>query len=339
MIINSNQKKFLIIFSSLVLFCCACLDLVTGPSSLDPIVVVKTLFSPGSVTDYERVIVWNFRFPVTLLAIFVGAILGVAGAEMQTILNNPLASPYTLGLSSAAGFGAALILVFGTGSLMIPSNLAAPVVAFFFSMLSGLLLFFVAKKRKGSSETIILAGIAILFLFNSLLALVQFCASPEQTQAIVFWLFGSLHKGNWISVYCIVIVFFLSLPFLYRNIWKLTALRMGDEIAESLGVNVTRLRFHVIVFVSLITSVAVSFVGTIGFIGLVAPHIARMTVGEDQRFFVPFSMIIGALLLTVASVLSKLIMPGLVFPIGIITSLIGIPFFIWIILSNRRSYW
>ena len=329
-----------IIFSTIIaLFIFSCLDLITGPSALDPAIVVKTLFFPNSVSDYEHVIVWNFRFPVTLLALFVGAALGIAGAEMQTILNNPLASPYTLGLSSAAGFGAALVIVLGNSILPFPSQYLAPFVAFIFSMMSGMLLYFIAKKRMGSSETIILAGIAIMFLFSSLLALVQFFATPEQTQAIVFWMFGNLHKGNWIAVICVICVFFSSLPFLYKNIWRLTALRMGDEIAESLGVRVASLRFQVIVFVSILTAAAVSFVGTIGFIGLVAPHIARMTVGEDQRYFAPFSMIFGALLLTLASLLSKILIPGLIFPIGILTSLIGIPFFIWIILSNRRSYW
>ncbi len=333
------RKTSLILGTALLLFICSCLDLLTGPSALNPAVVAGTLFSPESVSDYERVIVWNFRFPVTLLALLVGAVLGLAGAEMQTILNNPLASPYTLGLSSAAGFGAAVVIVLGDTLLPVPSVYVAPVVAFFFSLLSGMLLYLVAKHRMGSSETIILAGIAIMFLFSSLLALVQFFASPEQTQAIVFWMFGSLQKGNWTAVICIAVVSVLSIPFLYRNIWRLTALRMGDEIAESLGVRVKNLRFQVIIFVSVLTAAAVSFVGTIGFIGLVAPHIARMTVGEDQRFFAPLSMITGALLLTVASVMSKMIIPSLVFPIGILTSLIGIPFFVWIILSSRRSYW
>jgi iron complex transport system permease protein len=316
-----------------------CIDLITGPAALDPYTVAKTIFMPESVSDYENVIVWTFRFPATLLALLVGAILGVAGAEMQTILNNPLASPYTLGLSSAAGFGAGLAIVFGSVFLPLPSQYLAPILAFIFSMMSGLLLFLVARKRYGSSETIILTGIAIMFAFSSLLALVQFFASPEATQAIVFWMFGSLQKGNWISVYCIAGVFFASLPFLYRNIWKLTTLRMGDDIAESLGVNVSRLRFHVIIFVSAVTATAVSFVGTIGFIGLVAPHISRMTVGEDQRYFAPYAMIIGAIFLLVSSIMSKLIIPSLIFPIGILTSLIGIPFFVWIILTNRRSYW
>jgi iron complex transport system permease protein len=337
--LKNLTKIQIILLSLIVLFILASINIFIGPALLSPSVVLNTIFLPDAASDYHHVIVWSFRFPEVLLAVLVGAILGVAGAQMQTILNNPLASPYTLGLSSAASFGASLAIVFGSIIIPVSTFYTAPIFAFFFSMFSGILLYLLAKIRYGSSETIVLAGIAVMFTFSSLVALIQFFATAEATQSIVFWMFGSLQRGNWISVTCIFFVFLGSFPFLYKNIWKLTTLRMGDEIATSLGVNVSSLRFHVIVFVSTLTAIAVSFVGTIGFIGLVAPHIARMTVGEDQRFFAPFSMILGGLILTIASILSKIIIPGISFPIGIITSLIGIPFFLWIILSNRRSYW
>ena len=166
--------------------------------------------------------------------------------------------------------------------------------------------------------------------------MLQFLASPEALQQIVFWLFGSLLRASLGKVGIVTIVLAVALPLLLADAWRLTALKLGDDRARALGVRVDRLRLRAFVVVSLLTGAAVAFVGTIGFIGLVAPHIARMLVGEDQRHMLPASAAFGALLLSIASVVSKLVMPGTVFPIGIITALIGVPFFAWLILSTGR---
>ena len=176
-----------------------------------------------------------------------------------------------------------------------------------------------------------------LFLFQSLLSLLQFLASPEALQQIVFWLFGSLLRASLGKTAIVAAVFAMALPLLLRDAWQLTALKLGDERARALGVRVDQLRLRAFVVVSLLTGAAVAFVGTIGFIGLVAPHVARMLVGEDQRHMLPASAVFGALLLSMASVVSKLIMPGTVFPIGIITALIGVPFFGWLVLTTGRG--
>ena len=174
---------------------------------------------------------------------------------------------------------------------------------------------------------------------QALLSLLQYRASPEALQTIVFWLFGSLARATWPKVGVVALALAVILPVLARDAWPLTALRLGEERARSLGVNVSAVRLRVFASVALLTAVAVSFVGTIGFVGLVAPHVARMLVGEDQRYLLPMSAICGALFLSSASVVSKFVAPGALFPIGIVTSLIGVPCFFALLLRSRRGYW
>ena len=184
-----------------------------------------------------------------------------------------------------------------------------------------------ARLRGATPELLVLAGIACLFLFQALLSLLQM---------IVFWLFGSLMRASLAKVAVVAAVLTLVMPVLLRDAWQFTALQLGDDRARGLGVLVDALRLRAFVAVSLLTGAAVAFVGTIGFIGLVAPHVARMLVGEDQRHLLPASAVLGALLLSAASVASKLILPGTVFPIGIVTALIGVPFFAWLVLAAGR---
>ncbi|MNF98095.1 Hemin transport system permease protein HmuU [compost metagenome] len=204
-------------------------------------------------------------------------------------------------------------------------------------MFAASLLFGLAMMRNISSQTLILAGIALLFLFQSLLSLLQFLSSPELNQQIMFWLFGSLMRTTWDALIITAAVTLICTLLIYRDAWALTSLRLGEARARSLGVNVDRLRMKTLILVALLTATATSFVGIIGFVGLVAPHIARMLVGEDQRFLIPLSALCGACMLSAASVLSKSIIPGALFPIGIVTALIGVPFFIWLILGRGRK--
>jgi iron complex transport system permease protein len=314
-------------------------DIAVGPAWLSPGEVLAAIFRLDSVEPTTHVIVWNLRLPIALMAVVVGASLAIAGAEMQTILDNPLASPYTLGVSAAAGFGAALALVLGVGIIPYGGQFIVAINAFLFSMLASLLVHFIAKAGRLSAESMVLAGIAILFLFQSALASLQYLASQEALQAVVFWLFGNLQKTTWLKLGIAGAILMVALPVLAKDAWKLTALRLGDEKAKSLGINVERLRLKVFLWVSILTGVAVCFVGTIGFIGLAGPHIARMLVGEDQRFFLIASALSGAVLLSAASVVSKLVIPGAIFPIGIVTSFIGVPMLFYLILRKKRGYW
>ncbi|MED5337320.1 MAG: iron ABC transporter permease, partial [Pseudomonadota bacterium] len=283
-------------------------------------------------------IVWDIRLPKTLMARVVGAALSVAGAATQTLLGNPLSSPYTLGFLAAAGFGAALALLLGVSLPWLPW-LTVPVAAFAGTALAALLVYVLSRLRAITAETMVLAGIATLFLFHSAQSLVQYLAAPEVLRAIVFWLFGALLKASWDNLPISAGILALGVAALAPVVWQLTALRLGDARAAALGVDVRRVRLRVFAIVALLTAGAVSFVGTIGFIGLVAPHIARMLVGDEQRFLLPMAGLTGAGLLTGASILSKVLAPGLVIPIGIVTAVIGVPFLLALIVRRGRRYW
>jgi iron complex transport system permease protein len=249
-----------------------------------------------------------------------------------------LASAYTLGISAGAGFGAALAITLGA-HLGLGGSSAVPASAFCFALCACAAVLLAGRCRQMLPETMVLAGIALLFMFQALLSLLQYLASPETLQTIVFWLFGSLLKATWPKVAAVGAVGAVVGPLLLGDAWRLTALRLGEERARGLGIAVTALRARVFVLVSLLTAVAVAFVGTIGFVGLVAPHIARMLVGEDQRALLPLSGVAGALLLSAASIASKTLYPGAIVPVGIVTAVVGVPFFFGLVLRTRRSYW
>ncbi len=307
-------------------------DFTTGPAGLSLSRLLELLLAPWSSNaplDADRVIVWDIRLPQALMAVVVGAALGLAGAEMQTVLDNPLASPFTLGLSEAAAFGAALALVLGAASAW---TVAAS--AFAFACLAALLLDQVATRLAMPAGSVVLFGIALVFSFNALLWLLQFIASPETLQAIVFWIMGSLVRADWPKLAGLSLVLALCLPLALRDAWKLTAFRLGEERAASLGIDVVRLRRRSLLRVALLAGTAVSCVGTIGFIGLVAPHIARRLCGDDHRFYLPISAMTGALVLSVAALAAKQILPGAALPVGVVTALVGVPFFLAIVLRR-----
>ena len=310
-------------------------DILTGPALLGFNEVFGAIVNPSEADPTTAVIVLTIRLPMSVMAVLVGAALGIAGVAMQTILGNPLASPYTLGFSAAAGFGAALAILTGASLPFVPW-LTIPVAAFCAASVAALLVYGLARRKGMTAEVMVLAGIATLFLFQSLQSTVQYLASPEVLQAIVFWLFGSLLKANWNNVPITASILVICTMLLIPDFWRMTALRLGDARAAALGVDVERLRIRIFVLVALLTAGAVAFVGTIGFVGLVAPHIARMLVGEDQRFLMPMAAITGAFIVAGASVLSKMVSPGSVIPIGIVTAVTGVPFLFGLILFGRN---
>ncbi|WP_413556298.1 FecCD family ABC transporter permease [Brenneria sp. L3-3Z] len=313
------------------------LDFTMGPSGLTLDVLWQTLTNPANADAGTRVIVWEIRLPYALMAIIVGLSLGLAGAEMQTILNNPLASPFTLGVSSAAAFGAALAIVLGIGIPGIPAQWFISANAFFFALLAVLLLDGITRWTQVATSGVVLFGIALVFTFNALVSMLQFIANEDTLQGLVFWTMGSLARASWEKLGVLLLVLLAVMPLSLMSAWKLTALRLGEDRAVSFGINVRRLRLATLLRISILSAVSVAFVGPIGFIGLVAPHIARMIFGEDHRFYLPASAIIGALVLSLASVASKNLIHGVIIPVGIVTSLVGVPFFLSIILRHRGN--
>lgn len=333
-------RRILILIGLVVALCLSmAADMALGPARYSLSEVIAAILDPAAVANQLRVVIWDIRMPIALMAVTVGASLSVAGAQMQTILSNPLASPFTLGISAAASFGAALALVGGVAIFPGAVEYMVPINAFLMAMLAAMFIHFASTMRGVSVETIVLLGIALVFTFNAALSLLEYLASEQALAAVVFWTMGSLTKATWAKVYVTAAILVLTVPLFMKNAWALTALRLGDDKAASMGVNVRRLRLTTMLTVSLLAAIPVSFVGTIGFVGLVGPHIARMVVGEDQRFFLPGSVICGALLLSVTSVVSKMLIPGAILPIGVITALVGVPFFFVLIFSNRRRAW
>lgn len=311
-------------------------DIATGPATLGLGDIINGLFNSDELSTADSVIIWDIRLPYALMAVVVGFSLGLAGAEMQTTLNNPLASPFTLGVSAAAVFGASLAIVFNWNIFSIPGNALIPVFAFVFAFGSMLLVLALANFYAANVDTIILFGIALFFSFQALVAFVQFLGDADSVQQIVFWTLGSLARANWEKLTIITVVLCICFPWSLSQVWQLTLLRSGEDYAASLGVNLNRLRLASLLRVSLLTAVAVAFVGEIGFVGLVGPHIARMLVGEDHRFFLPASGLAGALLLSFSSIASKSLLPGVVLPVGIVTALVGVPLFMALIFRQGK---
>lgn len=329
-----NRRRLLLFVIVTVVLAMVCIiDLVVGPSGMPLSDVISTLLQGPGNTSVNSAVMWSIRLPMTLTCVFVGASLGLAGSHMQTILNNPLASPYTLGISSSAGFGASLAILTGftIGNI---GWLSIPLMAFLFSFISSLCIYFIGKNKGMKSITMILTGIVIHFLFQALQSLVQYMSAPEVSQQIVFWMFGSLLKSSWIGVFVTMSIFIICLLLTTTVIWQITALSAGEERARSLGINVDKLKLKIFLIATLLTTGAVSFIGPIGFIGLISPHFARMSIGEDQRYLSPISAIFGALIMVVASIISKMIKPGAMIPIGIVTSIVGVPFLLFLLLSK-----
>jgi iron complex transport system permease protein len=332
-----RRRWLLTVLLALIIVVSIIADFMLGPSGLPLQDVLRTLFDPDSADPTTRVIVWDIRLPYALMAMAVGVALGLAGAEMQTILNNPLASPFTLGISSAAAFGASLAIVLNLSIPGLPYSWMIAGNAFAFALLSALLLDAVARWGGMNASGVVLFGIALVFSFNAMVSLVQFVASAEALQGLIFWTMGSLSRATWPKLGVLLLVFALILPLSLRDAWRMTALRLGEDRAASFGINVARLRLTSLIRISLLSALAVSFVGTIGFIGLVAPHIARRLFGEDHRFYLPGSALVGGVILSLASIASKNIVAGVIIPVGIVTSLVGIPFFLSVVLRRQMK--
>ncbi|MDO5622226.1 MAG: iron ABC transporter permease [Paracoccus sp. (in: a-proteobacteria)] len=334
----ANRRRAVIVLLLAVLTVTALvLDLVTGPSGLPLDQTLRALTGDESVGQTASLIVWQVRLPVAAMALVVGAALALAGAEMQTVLENPLAEPFTLGVSSSAALGAALAISLGISLPFLPPLWSVSANAFLFAALCLALLQLLSRLRGGGAETLILFGIALNFTAAACLALVQFLSSADALQQLVFWTMGSLAASRWQGVALVAVVLALTTPLALRAAWQLTALRMGEDQARSFGVDVVRLRRAALVRVSLLAASAVAMVGVVGFVGLAAPHIARRLVGEDHRFFLPASLLCGASMLSLASTFSKTLVPGVLLPVGLVTSLIGLPVFFALILRKGRS--
>lgn len=343
---KGKKRKTLIIFSLLfALLVSIVISISLGAASPGFVEAVQVIFSkvfpflninPGSAST--QTIVWSLRLPRIILAITAGAGLAAAGAAMQGTLRNPLSSPYILGISSAAGFGAALALVFGIGVASFYGGYIVIANAFFFSVFAMVLVYAIARIRGMGTETVLLAGIAIGFLFSALLSLIQFFAPEHQAvSGVVFWLMGHLSSASWESILIIFPIVIVSIVFMIQQSWNINVLSMGEEVATSLGVNSKRVLTTNMILETLATASIIAFAGVIGFVDLIAPHIARMLIGNDHRFLIPCSALMGAFILLCSDTVARLVLAPTELPVGIVTSLLGVPFFIYLLVRKRRS--
>jgi iron complex transport system permease protein len=300
-------------------------------------ILANNIFKNNYVGSTEEIVVWTLRLPRIAMGILSGIGLGVSGAAMQAILRNPLASPTTIGVSAAAGLGAALAILTGIGITWGRSILIGN--AFVFAMIPAGIIFLLARFRQSTPEIMILAGIGMVFIFGSITSLLQYFATADALKGMVIWLMGDLGRAGWADISATFVVLAVCVPFLIWKSWDLNIMGIGDETAGSLGINVNRTRVFIMMVSSLATATIICFTGMIGFIGLVSPHICRIVIGGDNRFLIPAAGLFGASLLLFADGLARTIMAPVIIPVGIITSCVGGPLFLFLIVKKNKAYW
>ena len=342
----SRRRSTMIVLCLAAVLLLAFLCLLTGSSRMSVKECLLALRGRGDAAAVR--IVRQIRLPRVLAAVIAGAGLSLAGLIMQTVLSNPMASPATLGVSNAAVFGANLSLLVFSGGSFITGGRTAPglsirdpfsvsLLAFLFAALSVLLILGLCRLRSFSPGVVVLAGIAMGSVWTAAANILQYYATDVGLSAAVLWSFGDLGRATYQTDRLMLIPVVLGLIFFLTVSWHLNALLSGDAEALSLGVNVGRLRFFALLLSSLITAVCVSFLGIIGFVGIICPHIAKRLVGQDHRFSIPLSVLLGSLLLLVSDLLSRTIGRGASLPVGALTALFGAPFFIWIIFRRKEA--
>ena len=287
-------------------------------------------------TKYDYIIT-EYRLPRIVVGLIAGAGLAVAGATMQSLLKNPLADPYTTGVSSGAGFGASLAIVMG--ATVVSGQYSIVINAFIFSLIPTFVIILVSKIKNASPTVMIMAGIAVMYIFNALTTVIKLWADPNGLAAVFRWQVGTLSGASWSEVPIMLVITvagYIVLQFLSK---KLNVLSTGDESAKSLGIDVERLRIICLVTVALVTAAIVAFTGLIGFVGLVAPHIVRIFIGSDNRYLLPASAIFGAALLVIADLVGRTIIAPTVLQVGVITAFIGGPLFLWLIMKKDSKVW
>lgn len=348
--IEEEKKKYRKLIAKRALFLSVCgvllfiivgVALAIGSASITFAEAYAAIFARAfpswiQVSPLAETVIWTLRLPRILLAVFAGAALAMGGTTTQTILRNPIATPYTLGVSAGAGLGAAIAIILGTGLIngkfLIISN------AFFFSLIPVAVILLLVKRRGTSPETMILAGVAMVYIFNACTTILQYFAESNAVSATVFWLVGDLSRADWwqlpyvlgVLIVCTIINLLIS--------HDINLMRMGDDTAKSLGAEVNRIRKITLITACLLTATVVSFTGAIGFVCLVAPHICKVFVGGDQRILIISSSLFGAVLLLVADIVARQLIAPIVLPVGAITAFLGGPLLLYLLIRKRRKH-
>jgi iron complex transport system permease protein len=290
-------------------------------------------------TDIQSAILLEIRLPRILMAIFAGTALATAGALMQGSLGNPLVSPLTLGVASGASLGAALAIILGFSVIanVIPNTILVA-NTFAFSLIVVFIILKLGQVRGVSAESYILVGIAITFIAGAIVSTLTYFATDQQLAQLTHWSFGSVSRPNLVTVLWVGIILGAIFPRLMNYSWDLNTLALGgDDFAISTGVDPAAVRKNILIISALITSLIIAFTGLIGFVGLAAPHIGRLVIGNDYRKLIPCSALIGALLVLIADTIGRTIVAPIVIPVGVMLSILGGPFFLYLLLARRSE--
>jgi len=341
---NTNKKKLLMIASAIIIMLVSAYVFTTlgmkNISAMQTFVAISKAFCgilDNGADAASNKMIMLLRLPRIALAMLAGIGLAVSGAVMQSLTRNYLVSPFTLGISSAAAFGASMSIVFGVG-LFFQSEVGMISCAFMASCICGCIVYGISRYIGLNPSSIVLVGISLNYLFSAMTATIEFFAKEHKLEAVVQWTFGSFNRATWDSVLITAGVICLGFVVLMLYSLKLNVMATNnDEMAKSLGININKARVICGMTSILLTATIISFTGVIGFVGLIAPHIARVLIGDNHFYYLPFASVLGGVLLLFSDMIGKFILYPVNIPVGIVISFLGVPLFIHLILMKRRS--
>jgi len=339
-------KKWLALISlAVILFAVILIAISVGSSGLPLPEILRALLGGGK--QASRTIIWNVRMPRIATGTGVGIALAIAGCIMQNVLRNPLASASTLGVSQGASFGAAMAIIYfqagvqvsnaSTNAITFTNPYTVVVCAFLGGISTTILILLLSRISGVTPSVMILAGVAISAMFTGATTLIQYFSEDNRIAAVVYWTFGNLGRAGWREISLIYTLSVIAFIYFIFNRWNYNAMEGGTNTAKSLGVNVDMLILVSMAVSTLISAVAIAFVGTISFIGLIAPHIVRRFTGSDYRFLIPCSALMGAVVMLSADIASRMIKAPAILPIGALTSFLGAPLFLYIIIKQGKK--
>jgi len=290
-----------------------------------------------NITNAHVSIIWNLRLPRALLAFCAGAALSVSGAIMQSTLRNPLASSYTLGVSSGASLGASLVILLGFALPFAPM-MSLPILGFVFGLGTILIVMSIARRLdvRMENHTIILAGMVFSLLINAVTTL-MFALYGENAQRMILWQMGSFSLRDWHTVYILAPLTLIGILFVSRFKWELDIMSFGEEQAQTVGINIRKVKLTLLITAAALTGSTIAFVGVIGFVDLVAPHVVRKVFGSSHKYVIPMSAVFGGTFMTLADLASRTIISPQELPVGAVTAIIGAPFFAYVYFSKRKA--
>ncbi len=333
-----GRRILFLVICVIVIFILVGLSLSLGSAQISFLEAYRAVLAklfPGyfEVSDLAATVVWHLRLPRTIMAVLGGASFAIAGCVIMAITRNPLATPYTLGVSAGAGFGAAIAIILGKGLLVGPLLIVGN--AFVFSLFPAIVVLLLSKRVGVTPTTMILSGIAMSYIFSAGNTLLQFFAEAEAVRATIFWLVGDLSRAEWWQIPYVLSILLISTVVSMRFAWDLNIMKTDDDTAKGLGVEVEKVRRILLGIACLSTATIVSFTGAIGFVCLLSPHISRAFVGEDERYLIPASGLFGAALLLVSDIIARRAVAPIMLPVGAITALLGGPLLLYLLTKTR----